>query len=180
MNTVKLLVKKARKKMPKFYHSDKDALIQYRARAVGFWRRFPLFWMPYFTGQELKIHISLVKGDIWYKQGTLRIKPPQLENLPFEGVELPVDLSAIHFRIPEKSDVEKKWQTTITASGPILRESKDMECFLELTGEDGSIMPSQRLAYIPLDRYGPFIRWAIAIVIAIIGALAWIPTLTCL
>jgi len=65
--------------MPKFYHG-KQLGFSYKARAVGWRRVFPLSLLPYLTGDEICIHLSLkpiFEGQAW-QQGTIGIKPPVL------------------------------------------------------------------------------------------------------
>lgn len=74
-----LALKRLRKLVPRFYHGSQVGFT-YKARLVG-WRRIPpLSLLPYLTGDEIRLYLSLKplhEGGEW-QAGILQIEPPDL------------------------------------------------------------------------------------------------------
>lgn len=95
--------------MPKFYHG-KQLGFAYKARAVG-WRRIPICSLiPYLTGDEIKVHLSLKplnKGQEW-ETGIIKIEPPDLTELSLAGKKVTVPTSDFVFPFVERAQYVRK------------------------------------------------------------------------
>lgn len=168
--------------MPKFYHGEQFGL-RYRARAVGFWRRFPFCFLPYLTGDEIRIHLSvkpLFEGTSW-QHGILQIEPPELSE-----DEPPIRLSDDVFSFAEYSEwssstapqyhfaVNKWWSRTLSLKGGTrFHQPGDFECTLVFQNVYGGKVEQTGpapIASIEVVSRGPFftkvIMWVFGLLVS--------------
>jgi len=179
-----LAIKRWGKMMPKFYHGEQLGFA-YKARATGWHRIFPLSLLPYLTGDEIYIHVSLkplCEGQAW-QQGTIGIDTPVLyrsdsqtamSNWVFPFVEFrewPKEISTPpKYQFP----TNKWWSRTLPLKGGgRFGQSCNIECGLSFQNfEDGVEETAPiHIADIEVVSRGPFLTqlymWGFTTAVAI-------------
>lgn len=142
--------------MPKFYHGERLGLA-YRVRAVGWRRIFPFSLLPYLTGDEIKIHLSvklLYEGEKW-QQGILQVEPPDLSE-----DEPRIVLSNWVFEFGEWP-IGKWWRGSLPLKGGVpFRQPVDVECTVVFQNFNGDKLEQTApipIANIEVVSRGPFL-----------------------
>jgi hypothetical protein len=169
--------------MPKFYHGERFG-IAYKARAVGFGRRFPFKPFPYLTSADLKVHIQLKNKGQWWTHGNLLIDPlPLFRNDPFTGFTedwTKMSLADATFEIPVKSEGGKYEKTIVIFGESRTRRSGEFLLNLRLVNTDPEKATKCRIPIADIDivSRGMFwltlATWIGSIFVAISGIVAGI------
>ena len=117
-----LVLKRLRKLVPKFYHGEQVGL-KYKARPVGFWKRFPFFFLPYLTGDVIWIKLSVkpLFEDVSWQDGILQIDPPVMSDEPlWEGGPL-IPESNYVFKVRRYGEwsIGKLWSANLPLKGGV-------------------------------------------------------------
>ena len=121
--------------MPKFRHG-KACGVKYSTRAVGFWRRFSFFFLPYMTGDVIFIHLKLQRVLDWWPEAILRIDPPVMSDKPILGEV--IRISDFPFEIKE-IPIGKTWSETLALKGAVsFGQPCHIKCYVDLQRQNGN------------------------------------------
>lgn len=145
--------------MPKFYHGERLGFA-YKARVVGWRRMFPFSLLPYLTGDEIKVRLSvkpLYEKEKW-QQGTLAVEPPDYSK---DEPRIIVSNSVFIFGDWPRG---KWWSKTLSLKGGVrFRQPSNFQCALTFQNFYEDRIESTAaifIADIEVVSRGPFLTWA--------------------